>query len=455
MSSVSRNASLIGGVLLTGAIAQTDLRECQHGIDFLPLPDGKYYLVYSSTGTGTPECDYSHDIYSMHIDPAKPALATATARLSNGEAQEPSSSAILADGTILVTCEDGYQASNEIAQRYGVYDVNWNGIKPYSASMNIKDGGHSGHCAAVGNGFVVHWCDDWTDDGGVDNLGTGNTNIVNTISTTGNISAQYQVSTGRTWWPEIDGSETKACLIWQKYITGQMYAEFHTRMFDPASHTFTPDVKLHSNQLYYHYAVRYIEDINRFLVVASKDGGAGSNSGRICSGGLAWLIDDSGTITATTDLPDGIIRESGIIVRDSIAVVCRLTAGNSVFGNNSSDGTTGGIYVLKLTATSITLVQTIDDSYAWQYMGIDGIFTSATNVYIVALSKDGLTEKKFIIDVPTAIIPGPSRSRAVIQKRTSDAHFFDLRGRPSNFTQGTGVYIKNDDLGKNRIIFHR
>ena len=110
-----------------------DVRSFQHGIRFIPLPDGNYYLFWSSSGnppTGEqPNGDWSHDIYYTIIDPASPTIAPIRF-ITKPEAQEPVSAAISADEHIMLTMEDGWNARNTIAQRYGVYDWKLNPIRP-------------------------------------------------------------------------------------------------------------------------------------------------------------------------------------------------------------------------------------------------------------------------------------------------------------------------------------
>jgi hypothetical protein len=390
------------------ATSYHDLRSFQHGLDFLKQPSGSYYAIFSSNnlpptdGSLNPGGNWNHDIYFANVSATSPTLGpgTGTNWISATEAQEPASSAINASSTkILCTWEDGNPGliANSVGQVCYVSSLPLTS-NPYSSAKVIYDGGHSGHAAAVGENFVVFWCDNWTNHGGVDNLGSGNDNYVSTVSSTGTIGPKLLVSTGRTWWPVVSGSATKACLLWQKFIKNQLYSELHCRLFDPAAGTMTSDIKLQTNQLYYHYSVKYIPAIDRFLIMASKDGGAGINNGRKCAGGSAWLIDGSGSITATANLPDGIIRESHSIVSGTRVVQARLKAGNSVFGSNSNGGATGGVVVIDLTPSAIALAQTIDDTYAWYYMGNDGFFIDATHVFVAGLSTSGMYTKTYTIN---------------------------------------------------------
>jgi len=111
-----------------------DPRSYQHGIDFVPLPDGTYYLIWSSSGnppTGAlPDGSWPHDIYYSRIDPAHPSIKPVKF-ISKPEAQEPASAAISTDDHIMITMEDGWNARLTIAQRYGVYDKDLKPILPY------------------------------------------------------------------------------------------------------------------------------------------------------------------------------------------------------------------------------------------------------------------------------------------------------------------------------------
>ncbi|MEQ1668339.1 MAG: hypothetical protein ABL868_07800, partial [Sulfuriferula sp.] len=204
---------------------------------------------------------------------------------------------------------------------------------------------------------------------------------------------------GRAWWPQIAGSDRKACLVWQKFVPKRLYADLYFALYDPATRKLSKGVTLlQHQQLYYHYSVVYVPAISRFLIVATKDAGSGVNTGRRSGGGAAWLVDNGGNVTAHRLFFDGIIRESSIIVNDNTAVIARLKAGASVFGSHSEQGAIGGLTVLYLTPSAINVSQTIEDDYAWQYMGFDGFFSDATHVYTAVLSKDGIRSKIYTIN---------------------------------------------------------
>lgn len=384
-----------------------DLRDRQHGIDLLKLNSGSYYLIWSSNGNppSAPSGDWPHDIYYSTINPSSPSISPVK-WISGSEAQEPASSAINASGTkIFCTWEDGYNHSNEVAQMYFMSGTTLGGTAStnYNNSSVFRDGGHSGHVAAVGDYFVSTWVEGWTSGGGVDGLGSGNDVYVSVNDSTGAlIRNNVSVATGRQWWSDVAGSSSKALIIWQSFVSGQVYANLKMMIYDPATGTKGSVQTIMNNVLYYHYSVQYVPSIDRFLVMASKDGGAGSNSGRLCSGGKAFLVDNSGTITASLDLTNGVIRESQSVINGSCAAQTMLKNGQSVFGNNSSGGALGGLMVLNLTASSIAVSQTIDDSYQWQYIGNDGYFKDSTHVVIFALSSSGIQTKTFTINGGTS-----------------------------------------------------
>jgi len=110
---------------------------------------------------------WTHDIFYSDIDPHNPKISPIKI-ISNPEAQEPASSAISDDGHIMITMEDGWNAKNVVAQRYGLYDQSMNPVKPYPNTA--LDGGHSGHVAASGNRFVIFYSEGWVNDGGVDKM---------------------------------------------------------------------------------------------------------------------------------------------------------------------------------------------------------------------------------------------------------------------------------------------
>jgi len=403
-------------VLIINLIAQNDNREYQHGIDLIKLNNDNYYLIWASCGN-PPIDSWTHDIFYSTIDPLNPNIIPVK-WISANEAQEPSSTAINSAGTkIFCTWEDGNNTQNSIAQRYFISGSTLGGTSTnnYSNAGMFLDGGHSGHVAAVGDYFVSTWVDGWISGGGVDDLGSGDIVYLSVVNNTETLIAnKILVASGRQWWSDIAGSNTNACIIWQSFIEGQQYADLKMIIYNPTTGVQTAIQTIMNNVLYYHYSVEYIASIDRFLIIASKDGGIGANNGRLCAGGKAFLVDNNGTIIVSTDLSNGIVRESQSIVSGNRVVQTQIKNGQSLFGNNSSGGALGGIMVLDLTPASITLSQTIEDNYKWEYMGNTGFFKNCSTIVIFTLEKTGLQTKTFSINcLPTDIVKSTTPSNVL------------------------------------------
>ncbi len=363
------------------ASAQEDHRAWQHGISFLKLPGGAYEVVWSSAGNPPiePDGNWTHDVYHARVDPSNASLdaSSAPAIISESEAQEPASAAISQDGRIMITMEDGWNTANEVCQRYGVYDVNLEPVLAYP--QMASDGGHSGHVAAVGNRFVVHYSDGWVDGGGVDDLGTGDDVIAAIYGSSGEHQATVNVAVGeatRDWWPIVAGAATRACLVWQRYVDGELYSDLMVAVLDPeAGALVVSPKKLETNVEYYHYSVKYIAAIDRFLIR-----GTFRNAG----GGFGYLVAPDGAVTATNTSLESIVRESESIVRDdkgSAAVVQPMLP--------------TGLSLLRVTPTSIEPKAGIADGYPWDYIGTDGAFVDTNRVFVASLATSGMVTKVF------------------------------------------------------------
>lgn len=363
------------------ASAQADHRAWQHGISFVKLPGGAYEVIWSSAGNPpiAPDGNWTHDVFHARVDPSNPVLdpSAAPAIISQSEAQEPASAAISQDGRIMITMEDGWSTANEVCQRYGVYDTNLESVMAYP--QMVSDGGHSGHVAAVGNRFVVHYSDGWVDGGGVADLGTGDDVIAAVYGSAGEHQATVNVAVGegtRDWWPVVAGAASRACLVWQRYVDGELYSDLMVAVLDPeAGELVVSPKKLETNVEYYHYSVKYIAAIDRFLVRGTfRTGG----------GGFGYLVAPDGAVTATNTSLDSIVRESESIVRDdksSAAVVQPMLP--------------TGLSVLEVTPTSIEAKAGIADGYAWDYIGTDGAFVDTNRVFVASLATGGMVTKLF------------------------------------------------------------
>lgn len=356
-----------------------DTRAYQHGIDFVPLPDGNHYLVWASSGnppTGAkPDGSWPHDIYYSKINPVSPKI-TPRILIANPEAQEPVSTAVSSDGHIMATLEDGWNTPNEVAQRYGIYDLNFNPVLPYPRMA--YDGGHSGHVAAVDNSFVIFYSDDWVDSGGVDNLGTGNDVNALIYSSEGKLEGKIDIAAGdatRDWWPLVAGSETRAALVWQRYAESQTYSNLMVSILDVKRKTLVLKAfPIEASVKYYTYSVAYLPSIERFLILGAYQNG----------GGFAYLLDQDGKIMATNKALPAIVRESQSIVLEQSG---RVKVVQPVAPK--------GLMMLVVTPFSINLKSTIANDYQWGHSGTDGIFLNPHTVYIVSTAPSGLVEKTF------------------------------------------------------------
>lgn len=359
----------------------SDPREYQHGIDFVPLPDGAYALIWSSSGnppTGQlPNGNWTHDIYYSHIVPEHPTI-NPVLLIANPEAQEPASAAISSNGHILITMEDGWNTEREVAQRYGVYDAELNPVLPYP--QMVVDGGHSGHATASGNHFVVFYSEGWIDGGGVDELGSGDDVRAAVYDSDGALEYALDVAVdddSRDWWPLAAGSSERALLVWQRFVDDEEYSHLMFSLLDLDAGAFvTSTVMLEEKVQYYTYDAVFVPSINRFLITGARPDGAG----------FAYLLDEEGRIVAAnTDLPAP-VRESQAFLRDGEG---EILAAEPI--------TPSGVMVLTLTPESIGLKYTLEDDYIWSYSGIDGIFLSSDAIYIVATSPAGLVERTLVL----------------------------------------------------------
>ncbi len=361
--------------------AEADPRRYQHGIDFVPLPNGAYALIWASDGNPptiqASSENWNHDIYYAYLEAEAPAIRPVML-ISNPEAQEPASAAISADGHILITLEDGWNTEREVAQRYGVYDAQLQPVLPYP--QLVADGGHSGHVAAAGNHFVIFYSDGWVEGGGVDELGSGDDVLAAVYDSKGTLEYTLDIATGgrsRDWWPLAAGSPEHALLVWQRFVDDETYSQLRFSLLEVDTASLTVDAALLEEQVrYYTYSVAFIRSIDRFLLTGAYP----------AHGGFAYLIDTDGNVVAgNTNLPAP-VREAQIIVRDTGP---ETLAAQAVAPS--------GLMVLALSPEHIELQYLLEDDYTWQYSGIDGIFLTPARIYLVATSPNGLVEKTFVL----------------------------------------------------------
>jgi hypothetical protein len=349
-----------------------DLRAFMHGIGVAAGPGDTMYVFFSSSGSPPRgpgrDGNWSHDVYVSSWSPSQATLSKPKIFIERPEAQEPVSIAQNDDGNIMVTFEDGWNAPNEVSQRYGVYSRMLSPIQAYP--IDVKSGGHSGHAAAVGSRFVVFYSDDWVDGKGVDNLGTGNGVYVKTYDANGNLLQAIPVAPRvREWWPMIAASTKRALLIWQQYVEGETYARLKMATFDPADGKLGEIRTIATRLRYYTYGATYVPAIDRFLI-------AGTSAGH----GFVQLIDENGATDATLACMPATVREAGIAV-----------IGNKAFLPSQD----GRLLQLTLGASSIKLTATQRSPLKWWYMGSLGLVRSSTQLHWISLSPFGLQEADF------------------------------------------------------------
>ncbi|WP_420874387.1 hypothetical protein [Burkholderia arboris] len=350
-----------------------DPRRFMHGIGVADAGNGKRWVFFSSSGIvprgALRNGNWPHDVYVGEWLPGKPRLLHVRTFISRPEAQEPVSIAQNARGDIFVTFEDGWNAPQEVSQRYGVYRRDLKPVKPYP--NDVEPGGHSGHVATVGERFVVFYSADWVDGGGVDNLGTGNGVYLKTYDAAGRVLNHVAVAPHRReWWPVIAGSPRTALLVWQKFIEGSTDATLEYATFDPVTARLDLLGTLNDRIRYYVYSSAYVPEIDRFIVVTTTADDRG----------VAILIAPDGRRTATLDCLPASVREAGIGVSGTHAYVPTRD---------------GRLLTLALGASDISVSGMQRSPIPWGSTGIAGFPARGTAMHFVSLTPSGTREADF------------------------------------------------------------
>jgi len=400
-------------------VLASDRREYQHGVEFISLPDGHYWLLWSSSPGEVPEgdkkvvmkdggkCNYfTHDIYYTLIDPANPAIESKPL-IVMPEAQEPVSAAISKNGSILVTFEDGSDSDiancdGIIQQRYKIYDA---ALQSKSGLKKVAlDGAHSGHAAAVGNQFVIVYSEGWVDGGGVDGAGSGNDIHLDVVGDQGqrihHLGVAVDKGSPRDWWPLVAGSQHNALLVWQRFVEDSDYASLMFTVYDPRDNKLVKEISLlKANLLYYHYDVQYLPHINRFLIVGNYVGDSLLHKiGRVFSvvspRTFAYLLDEQGVIIdqwdASLDCENCGAYFNHPIVRESQPAVLALTAADHESVQVAYPTKPRGLVAFNITASKIELIDHYEIEHYWFPLGTDGIFLDEDTAYFANLTQQGL-----------------------------------------------------------------
>ena len=372
-----------------------DMRMYMHGMDMIQTSNGPLLIFSSNNYPPTrPSGDWVHNVYSSWVNPASPESSTVNLlyTAANRSAQEPASAAINSNGIILVTTEDA-QYTDELDQTYGLFYSDLSVKVPYGRRLGAGtngQGGHSGHVAAVGDKFLVTFCEEWVNGGGVDNLGTGGSIYARIVDEDGNAGPLLLVSGDawnlpnnqrkRDWWSVVAGSDENWLQVWQRYQNGT--TEFGGKVYGRITNldgSMGPEFLIIEDNKYYYHDVRWIQEIERYLVV----GGA-------AEGGYAALVDKQGNVAHVATALPWTVREAMTVIKEN--------------GNGSATAVYpvegGGAAVLNVTANSVTVVKNKlqGGGLVWDYMGTAGMFIDGTHVLFASGTTAGVKYETYDIN---------------------------------------------------------
>ncbi|HHL20604.1 MAG TPA: hypothetical protein ENJ52_03655 [Aliiroseovarius sp.] len=352
-----------------------DPRAWQHGLNILEIGPNRFLAIWSSDGIppkAAPDgAEWRHDVYYSWLDGADPHLAPRVL-IAAPLAQEPASSAIAANGNILVTMEDAFDAPQVLKQSFAVFDRRLRPLRPYP--QVAMQGGHSGHAAAAGKRFAVAFSEGWVDGGGVNNLGTGDDVWLSVLGANGRVQARQPVAVGPATcdgWPLVAGSPGRFLVLWQRFVPGSRGARLLFRLFDAArGGPVGAERQILRDVAYYTYDVQYLPGPDAFLVLGRSR----------AAGGVAMLISPAGRILA---------QKSGLppIVREAQPATRRLGAGTAqvVYPTGRR-----GLAVLRVSRDAIAHQASLKARQSWGTTGTDGVFTADGGLFFATLTRRGI-----------------------------------------------------------------
>lgn len=404
--------------------AQADRRKYQHGIDFIPLLDGNYFLLWSSSPGSPPQgdkkvvlasgrkCNYfTHDVYYSYINRSQPKIEQQLL-ISLPEAQEPVSAAISATGQIALSMEDGSDSditsncNGIIQQRYQIFNSRLQAMTDLRR-VSVK-GAHSGHITAVGKQFVIFYSEGWIPGGGVNNLGTGSDVMLDVVDTQGKIIFHRDIAIDngfpRDWWPLVAGSDSHAILLWQRYVKNNNLAKLMYSVYKPSTDTLVKNTTLLKNNIYYyHYDVQYLANINRFLIVGNYLGEMllPENKTQIVAKtqkGFAFLMDNHGNIVDQWSASHkcnlcGSYHTHPFVREAQPAIAQQENEVRVLYPVKPK-----GALLFAVTPSKITLKRHVPGDYYWQSLGTDGIFLDNNKAYFATLSPTGIVTETLQIN---------------------------------------------------------
>jgi hypothetical protein len=353
------------------ADAREDHRAWQHGIDLLRV-NGRLLLIWGSAGNPPrPNLGgaWPHDIYYAWLDAPRAGEIEVHPQVlvSRPEAQEPPSAAINSRGAILVTAEDG---EDDINQRAGLWDARLNALRPYP--YTIRDGGHSGHVAALGESFLVVYGEGWQDGGGFMNRGTGRDIHARLLAGDGTPGREISVSRGsRDGWPLVAASDRNWMVVWQRYQGLALYSA----VIGPAGRVSPPRRIAAGLPQRYAYDVAYAAALERYVVAGNRGG----------QGFVALLNRDGGIEAMQAGLPP-IASESRVMIMSASA------AGQGAAREIIAAYATAprGVAVLRLESRGVRFLKVAEHPHTWDYMGTTGLFLDTGRLLVATLSMRGV-----------------------------------------------------------------
>ncbi len=345
--------------------AADDHRAWQHGVDLIRV-DGRWLAVWASAGNPpkpNPSGDWPHDVYYSWIDVESDKI-NPQLLVEKPEAQEPASTAINAQGTILMTCEDG---DGGIHQRAGLWDSSLRVLHKYP--LMIRRGGHSGHVAAMGDRFLVTYSEGWVEGGGFLDRGTGKDIYARVVGNSGKPGREISVSVDdyprhRDGWPLVAGSDRNWLVLWQRYPE----LSLHAALVDAGGRIVVRRQIIDGLPVRYAYDVEFSSQLGAYVVAGSSG-----------AGGFVSLVSVTGDVIRTQIGLPPMASESRIVLGSD---------GDQLIGVYPIRP--NGIAVVRISSDAIELVKVLEHPYLWDYSGTTGAFVASKRVLFATLSTKGL-----------------------------------------------------------------
>lgn len=336
-----------------------DTRKYTHGVSII-----ENSVLWSEKSDEQRKDGWTHDIYKKEIGETE-----IDTLVEDPEAQEPVS-ASSTDESIIITYEDGYDTSNNVSQRFKLYDYDWEKLH----EGTLLEGGHSGHVASTNEHHVIFWSNKWVNGGGVNDLGSGKDVIVSTISNEGELLHEVQLSEAddRDSWPMLAASDDNALLVWQQFNDKATKAALHFAVYDPETNELTVEPSELLPQVdFYMYSISYVQATEQYVVAAQTK-----------KGGTLLLLEKDGELIDQIDAPD-LVREAAPAVQENTLVFPQMPS---------------SYFTVQVSDDEFQLQSSEEADVEWGMSGTTGMFLDDQNVYFATLKKEGLEEVTLEID---------------------------------------------------------